>query len=75
MWKVIILLYNQQNALQCLWIKYIINIVVYFVGYVYIMDLINAQKMEHIKKKSYNYVASEGLTIQVLKALLEDNAK
>ena len=49
MWKVIILLYNQQNALQCLWIKYIINIVVYFVGSVYIMDLINARKMEHIK--------------------------
>jgi hypothetical protein len=60
--------------LQCLWIKYIINIVVYFVGYVYIMDLINAQKIEHIKKKIL-YVASDGLTMQVLQALLEDYAK
>jgi hypothetical protein len=30
------------------WIKYIINIQVYFVGYLYFMDLINARKMEYI---------------------------
>jgi len=39
------------------------------------MDLVNARKMEHIKKKSYTYVASDGLTMQVLQALLEDYAK
>ena len=43
------ILYNQQNVLQCLGIKYIINIVVYFVDSIYIMNLINARKMEHIK--------------------------
>jgi len=30
-------------------LKYIINIEVHFVGYMYIMHLINAWKMEHIK--------------------------
>jgi hypothetical protein len=33
------------------WIKYIINSDVHFVGYLYIMDLINAQKMEHNKNQ------------------------
>jgi hypothetical protein len=32
-----------------LWIKYIINIVVQFVEYLYITDLVNARKMEYIK--------------------------
>ena len=31
------------------WIKYIIHIVVYFVAYLYIMDLINVWKKEHFK--------------------------
>jgi len=34
-------------------IKYIINIVVHFVGYLYIMDLFNAQKMENIKTMKF----------------------
>ena len=41
---------SDQNVLvrkMCL--KYIINSEVHFVGYLYIMDLINAWKMEHIK--------------------------
>ena len=29
--------------------KYLINIEAHFVGYLYIMDLINAQKMDHTK--------------------------
>jgi hypothetical protein len=32
-----------------LWIKLIINIEVYFVGCLYIIDLINAQMIDHIK--------------------------
>ena len=32
-------------------IKYIINIEVYFIGYLCIMDLINARKMEHTEIK------------------------
>ena len=31
-----------------LWIKYITNIEVHFVGYLYIMDLISARKTERI---------------------------
>jgi hypothetical protein len=31
------------------WNKYIIRIVVYFVGYLFITDLINPQKMERVK--------------------------
>jgi len=31
------------------WIRYIINIEVHFIGYLYIMDLIKARKIEHIK--------------------------
>ena len=31
------------------WNKYIINIEVNFVGYLYITDLINARKMERVK--------------------------
>jgi len=30
-----------------LWIKYMINIVVHFVEYLYITDLMNARKVEH----------------------------
>jgi hypothetical protein len=33
-----------------MWLKYIVNSEVHFDGYLHIMDLINAQKMEHIKK-------------------------
>jgi hypothetical protein len=36
------------------WIQYIINSDVHFVGYLYIMDLINARKMEHIKMHIFN---------------------
>jgi hypothetical protein len=34
-------------------IKYIINIVVHFVGYLYIIDLFNARKMENIKTMKF----------------------
>ena len=34
-----------------LWTKYITNIVAYFVGSLYIIFLINARKMGHIKTK------------------------
>ena len=41
---------NGRNMLlRALWIKYIINIDVDFVGYLYITDLINAREMELIK--------------------------
>jgi len=41
---------NQQYALEILLCNsFIINIEVHLVGYLYIMDLINARKMGHIK--------------------------
>jgi hypothetical protein len=41
---------NYQNVLvRKVCLKYIVNHEVHFVGYLYVMDLINSQKMEHIK--------------------------
>jgi hypothetical protein len=37
--------------------KYITNIEVHYVGYLYIMDLIDARKMEYIKFKNEVYVS------------------
>ena len=31
------------------WLEYFINVGVHYVGYLYIMDMINARNMEHIK--------------------------
>jgi hypothetical protein len=47
--------YNSgQNMLErILWIKYIINIDMHLVSYLYVMDLSNAQKMEHSKILSH----------------------
>jgi len=42
--------YCDWNVMRKLWMKYIINNVVYFVGFfIHIMDLIKAEKTEHIK--------------------------
>ena len=41
-----------------LWIKYIINIEVHLIGYLYIMDLINPREMEHIKSSFEYYTAA-----------------
>ena len=41
---------NGQNVLvRKVCLKYIVNSEMHFVGYFYIMDLINSRKMEHIK--------------------------
>ena len=47
-----------------LWIKYIMNIEVHFVGYVYFMDLTNAQKMEHIKDRNVFWYLKVNLSIR-----------
>jgi hypothetical protein len=38
---------------RILWIKYIINTEVRFVGYLYILDQISPRKIEHIKIQKY----------------------
>jgi hypothetical protein len=42
------------------------NIEVYFVGYVYFMDLTNAQKMEHIKVLKHVLIFESELVHKVL---------
>ena len=56
--------------LRALWLTYITDNDVHFVGYLYIMDLINAQKMEHINLlKPTGYVIHQQFNIQQLYAL------
>ena len=44
---------SPNTMVRKLWIKYIKNIVVYFVGYLCIMDLFNVWKMENIKAMKF----------------------
>jgi len=44
--------------LRILWIKYIMNIAVHFVGYLYVMELIKTWKVEQTKRKIWWYLYS-----------------
>jgi len=52
LWHVAWVIISDRNVLvRTMQIKYIINIEVYIIGYLYIMNLINARKLEHTEIK------------------------
>jgi hypothetical protein len=53
LWHIVWVIVPSRNILvRTMQIKYIINVEVYFIRYLYIMDLINTRKMEHIEIKN-----------------------
>jgi len=55
------IIYIIHKILTNMWIKYIIKIEVHFVRYLYIMELINARKMERTSYSHVSYILHTSL--------------